>query len=355
MTTARRTRADEISIREWAAELEAAASIARTLAPTDFLPLTLKRWHRDDHGRPLDGKDGRPGQLDLEATTATAAAAIMTGAELGLKPGAALRSIAVINNTPALSALTLRAILQNAGHDIWVLPESGPTRAIVRARRGGSEDVQQSTWTIDRAKTAGLYPGQERGQWRKNPGAMLVARATAEAARYVAADAILGIPYTAEELIDEIEGGEPMLALVAAPADGNGDGPPVIAAAKKTRTARRKTAAAPMPALPAAPPAAVPDRAAQAAPRPVPPDDTPPPLINDQQRKRLHAALRDVDLGAPENRDDALNLINGWLEDHRIETTSELTAVEARTVIENLEAMHTIARTEESKPDEHEP
>jgi hypothetical protein len=355
MTTARRTRADEISIREWAAELEAAAAIARTLAPTDFLPLTLKRWLRDDKGRPLDGKDGRPPELDLESTTATAAAAIMTGAELGLKPGAALRSIAVINNTPALSALTLRAILQNAGHDIWVLAESGPTRAIVRARRGGSDDVQQSTWTLDRARTAGLYPGQERGQWRKNPGAMLVARATAEAARYVAADAILGIPYTAEELIDQIEGAEPPLALVAAPADGDGAEPPgLAAAAKKPRTTRRKTPA-PLPALPAAPPAAVHDRAAEAAPRPIPPDDTPPPKINDQQRKRLHAALRDVNLGAPENRDDALNLINGWLEGRRIETTSELTALEARTVIENLEAMHTIAPTEEGTPDEPEP
>ena len=33
-----RNRADETSIREWAAELEAAATIARQLAPTDFLP-----------------------------------------------------------------------------------------------------------------------------------------------------------------------------------------------------------------------------------------------------------------------------------------------------------------------------
>ena len=353
MTTARR-RADEISIREWAAELEAAASIARQLAPTDFLPLTLKRWLRDDKGRPLDGKDGRPAEIDLDATTATAAAAIMTGAELGLKPGAALRSIAVINNTPALSAITLRAILLNAGHEIWVLPDSNSARAIVRARRLGSDDVQQSTWTIDRAKIAGLYPGTERGQWRKNPAAMLVARATAEAARYVAADAILGIPYTAEELIDEIEGAEMPLALVgAAPADGDGADPRGLAAvAKKTRTTRRKTTPPPLPALPAAPPAAVP--AAVPAPRPAPPDDTPPPKIGKPQMDRLHAVLRDLGLGEPENRDDALTLINGWLE-RRITTTKELTAVEAHVVIENLDAMRKIARTEEGTPDEPQP
>ena len=315
MTAARRTRADEISIREWAAELEAAASIARQLAPTDFLPLTLKRWHRDDKGRLLDGKDGRPAELDIDATTATAAAAIMTGAELGLKPGAALRSIAVINNTPALSAITLRAILLNAGHEIWVLPDSNSARAIVRARRLGSEDVQQSTWTLDRAKLAGLYPGQERGQWRKNPGAMLVARATAEAARYVAADAILGIPYTVEELIDEIEGAERAARpRWPAPADG-ADGDGQAAAIKPKRTVKRKTPAVP-PALPAAPPAsrAEPDRVAAAAARPVPADDTPPPPISKPQMDRLHAVLRDLGLGEPENRDDALNLINGWLD-----------------------------------------
>ena len=260
----------------------------------------------------LDGKDGRPPELDIDATTATAAAAIMTGAELGLKPGAALRSIAVINNTPALSALVLRAILQNHGHDIWVLPDSNSARAIVRARRAGSDDVQQSLWTIDRAKLAGLYPGQERGQWRKNPGAMLVARATAEVARYVAADAILGIPYIVEELIDEIEGADAPLALEAAAPAADGDGQ--AAAIKPKRTVKRKTPAVP-PALPAAPPAsrAEPDRVAAAAARPVPPDDTPPPPISKPQMDRLHAVLRDLGLGEPENRDDALNLINGWL------------------------------------------
>lgn len=356
MTAARRTRADEISIREWAAELEAAASIARQLAPTEFVPLTLKRYYRDEKGRLLDGKDGRPAELDIDATTATAAAAIMTGAELGLKPGAALRSIAVINNTPALSAITLRAILLNAGHEIWVLPDSNDTRAIVRARRLGSDDVQQSTWTLDRAKIAGLYPGQERGQWRKNPGAMLVARATAEAARYVAADAILGIPYTAEELIDAIEGAEVPLALVAAPA-GNGDGAEpggLAAAVKKTRTTRRKTPAAP-PALPAAPPShAEHDKVAAAAARPVPPDDTPPPPISKPMMDRLHASLRDLGLGEPENRDDALNLINGWLE-RAITTTKDLTAAEANLVIKNLDAMRAIARTEEGTTDEPQP
>ena len=51
---------------------------------------------------------------------------------------AALRSIAVINNTPALLAMTLRAILQNAGMTSGADPISNSTRAIVKARRAGS-------------------------------------------------------------------------------------------------------------------------------------------------------------------------------------------------------------------------
>ena len=345
---------DELSLRTWAAELEAAAKIARDLAPTAFLPPTHRRYFRDDRGRMLDGKDGRAYRLDLDATTATAAAAIMRGWELGMPPGAALASISVINDTPALSALALRAILQTNGHDIWVLPESNETRAIVRARRAGSADVQESTWTLDRARTAGLYPAPEFSQWRKNPAAMLVARATAEAARWVAADAILGIPYIVEELIDALEETDAPapLALEPAPPPAAGDG-------QAPKRARRKTPAAP-PALPAAPPPrAEADPAAEADPlaaRPVP--DAPAEMITDPQRRRLHASFRDIGLGGPEHRLDALSLINGWLEDRDqpVERTSELTMPEARVVLENLDKMIAIAaRPDEEGPPRDEP
>ena len=338
---------DELSLRTWAAELEAAATIARQLAPTAFLPDSLRRFHRDDHGRMLDGKDGRPYRLDVDATTATAAAAILTGQELGLKPMAALRSITVINNTPTLNALTLRAILQNAGHDIWVSAESNETRAIVRARRGGVGEIQQSTWTLDRARTAGLFPGAERSQWRRNPAAMLVARATGEAARWIAADAILGIPYVVEELIDQLEEDAAPLALEAAHADGDGQ-------AATPKRVRRKTPAA-LPALPAAPPApaAAPaaDPADAAAAAPIPEE-----MITDAQRRKLHASLKDISLGGRENREGALNLINGWLDPERhVESTSDLTQPEVRIVLDNLAKLRTVARQPEEGGPRDEP
>lgn len=164
---------------DWADEARAAASIATSLCKTSFVPEVFR---------------GKP----EEAT-----AAILTGHELGLSPMASLRAIYVIKGTPAMYANTLRAVVQSQGHDIWV-EESTDTRAIVAARRRGASDVERVTWTMDRAKKAGLAGNQ---QYQKNPQAMLVARATAEVCRRIAADALHGIPYAVEELDEQGDGG----------------------------------------------------------------------------------------------------------------------------------------------------
>ena len=319
----RATVADELSIRAWAAELEAAAQIARQLAPTAFLPPSLRRFARNERGDFMDGKDGRPYRVDLDATTATAAAAIMTGQELGLPPGAALRSIAVINDTPALSALALRAILQTHGHDIWVLPESNSQKAIVRARRAGSDEIMTSTWTLDRARALiGNKMNAETSNWRRQPGAMLIARATAEAARWVAADAILGIPLTAEELLDQIDAADEPLAIEP----GNGQAP-----APRRRTTRRRTAG-PVPALPTGPPEPI--------PREIPAEPEPPPAkLRKAQLDRMHAGLREI--GLADDPEKALTLISGWA-GRRVGSTKELTENEAHDVLDGLDALRSI-------------
>jgi hypothetical protein len=355
-------------LRQWAAELEAAATISRQLAGTAFIPDSLTRYHYDDHGRPLDGKDGRPYRIDVDATTATAAAAILTGAELNLDPMSALRSITVINNTPALAAIALRGVLLSAGHEITVAESTG-TRAIVRGRRDGTGEPQASTWTLDRAKTAGLYPGLERGQWRRNPTAMLVARATAECARWVAADALLGIPYIAEELIDMIEGPAAPLELTA--------GPPAEAApaAKTTRTTRRRTPAAP-PALPSGPPRAAeggdplglaggreavdqetggayvePAAVAGANAAPIPPEPGPDPgTISKPQLDRLHAGLRDLGITTREQRQEGLDLIGVWI-GRTVTSTATLTGVEASRALDALDVQLGRKKSEPADPD----
>jgi hypothetical protein len=178
------------SISLWAHEAKEAAKVAASLAKTPFVPASLRE---------------RPANRDPEEITRAAAvtaanitAAILTGQEIGLEPMAALRSIDVVQGTPALRAITLRAVVLAAGHDMWVA-ESTQTRAVVRGQRKGSDRVQESVWTLDRARSLSLAG---KDNWRKQPAAMLVARATSECARLVAADAILGIPYSAEELAD---------------------------------------------------------------------------------------------------------------------------------------------------------
>lgn len=179
---------------EWAEGARAAHGIAQSLAQTPFVPASMK------------------GDAGLVT------AAILAGFELGLQPISALRSIDIIQGVPAMRAHTLRGLVQSRGHEIWV-EESNTTRAIVCGRRKGSEQIQKSVWTMDRAKGLKL---EGKDNWRKQPQAMLVARATSEVCRLVGSDVILGLPYAAEELDDD---GAP----------GEGESKPA-----KRRTAQRK-------------------------------------------------------------------------------------------------------------------
>ena len=333
----------------WAEEARAAALIARTLAPTPFVPDTLKV--RDGQGR-----------LDLDATVAQVSAALLTGQELGLMPMASLRSIDIIKGTPALRAATLRAIVQSQGHSI-VVAESTASRAVVRARRAGTGETMEATWTIDRARQLDIA-GRE--QWRKQPQSMLLARATAEAARWVAADAILGLPYVAEEIDPD----------TGAPTDAGPEPEqtPGLVPQTRQRTARRRT---PMPAhtalggpLPPPPPppaargraegaAAGPGSEAEAADtaeapdpdaadgggqtaapgEPAPPvssHDTGPAathLITSPQLKKLHAMLGEANLS---DRDLALRLLGEWI-GRDLDTTKNLTREEASAVFDALQ------------------
>ena len=173
---------------EWAASAEAAYGVAERLVQTSFCPVAFR---------------GKP----MEAT-----AAILAGAEVGLSPMSALKAFDVIQGQAAPRAITLRAIVQSYGHDV-VLVESTSTRCRMKGLRRGSSEWQQVTWTIDRARDLGLT---SKDGWKKQPAAMLVARATSELCRLVAADAILGIGYTAEEVAD---GAGPAAEVVEVSAD----------------------------------------------------------------------------------------------------------------------------------------
>lgn len=157
---------------QWAQEANLAYDMAQKLAATSFVPQSLR---------------GKPGDI---------AAAILAGSELGLKPMATLKSIDIIQGTPALRAHAMRGLIQSQGHDIELV-ESTDTRCVMRGRRAGSEAWQEVVWDLDRARLMGLL---NKDQWKKNPKGMLVARATGDTCRLIASDALHGMPYVAEEL-----------------------------------------------------------------------------------------------------------------------------------------------------------
>lgn len=198
----------------WGRKAQVAFDVAKALALTPFVPSSLVAKKTDENNKPV---------IDVETTTGNVLGALLVGDELGLQPMAAMRSIDIITGTPALRAITQRAVVQAAGHEIVVV-ESTSTRAIVKGKRRGSSEWQQSEWTIDRAKALGLV-GKEN--WRKQPTAMLLARATAECARMVASDALLGMPYAVEELAD----GEDSIET-----------PQPETTPRRTRTAQRRSA-----------------------------------------------------------------------------------------------------------------
>lgn len=171
----------------WAYAAQKAHEVALSLAETSFVPKSMYR---------------KPGEVT---------GAILAGQELGLGPMSALAGIDVIDGTPALRATTLRGLVQAHGHEIWV-EESTETRAIVCGRRRDSQRVERSVWTMDRARKAGLA---NKRNWVNHPQSMLVARGTSEVSRLVAADVLLGMPYSAEELADEAHEVAPVTALAA--------------------------------------------------------------------------------------------------------------------------------------------
>lgn len=279
----------------WAEAAQAAHTMATSLVQTSFVP---EAFRNKPH----------------EAT-----AAILAGAEIGLDPMAALRSFDIIQGTAAPRANTLRAVVQSRGHEL-VLTESTATRAIVKGRRRGEQNWQQSAWTIDRAAKLGLT---NKSNWKNQPQAMLVARATAECARLIASDAILGIPYASEELIDGDTDAGVTLAVDTAP---------------EVRPARRT---------------------AQRAPRPTPEPAPEPELDNYEpevaalaerlvgepitgpQQKMLHALLRKANLSEREAGLAAIAAILG----RDVESTKDLSKADATTVIDRLVA-------ETSEPEE---
>lgn len=123
-----------------------------------------------------------------------------TGAMLGVHPLAAVTGIHVIDGKPTLSPGLMSGIVRSAGHKIRVRVSGEGDSLQAKATLIRSDDPEypfEATWTMDRAKRAGLAG---KGAWAKYPEAMLKARAIAEVCREGAEDVLMGVRYVPEEL-----------------------------------------------------------------------------------------------------------------------------------------------------------
>lgn len=280
---------------EWAQSADAAFTVAERLVRTSFVP---------------EGFRGKP----EEAT-----AAILAGIEVGLSPMAALRSFDVIQGQAAARAITLRAIVQSHGHEIEML-ESTDSRCRMRGRRRGAREWTSVLWTIDRARSLGLT---NKHNWKAQPQAMLTARATSELARLIAADAILGIAYSAEEIDDGAGGGVPLQATVTATTDAAavGAAPAPSSNGGKRMSRPRKQSAQPAPAADDG----IEDAEVVDESRP-----------SDAQKRKIMATFGDLGFGGEDRRADRI-AVTSTLIGRSIESTSEVTRDEASRLIDQLE------------------
>lgn len=118
---------------------------------------------------------------------------LMTGAELGLGPMQALRSIAVVKGKPSLSADLMVSLVKQRRDvcEYLVLVKSTPEEATYKAKRVGEPDATTMSFTMADATRAGLV--SSGGMYSKYPAQMLRARCASGICRAVFPDLCMGL------------------------------------------------------------------------------------------------------------------------------------------------------------------
>lgn len=126
-------------------------------------------------------------------------AALAYGYELGLGPMQSLQSLDVIKGKPTMKPEMMRSLIRARGHSL-VRTEATADHVTFHGVRidNGDEETVTFTWAMAEAMQL-----TSKDNWRKMPRAMLTARCTAEIARSLFSDVIMGASYTPEELDGE--------------------------------------------------------------------------------------------------------------------------------------------------------
>lgn len=132
-------------------------------------------------------------------------AQILTGREFGLGPMQSMRGFDIIGGKVSMTSGMIGALVLSSPVCVYLTPVKATDKiATFRTQRRGSPEPVEMSYTIEDAKLAGLV---SKDNWRKNPIAMLLARAQARIGRAVYPDLVHGV-YDRES--DELDVGPPV-------------------------------------------------------------------------------------------------------------------------------------------------
>lgn len=296
------------ALMRFAQEASEVHGIAKALSTTSFVPKSMQ---------------GKPDEIT---------GAILAGKELGLDPMTALASIDIIDGRPSLRANTQRGLAMAAGC-VFEVVNASDELVTMRARGPMQSKWTEVSWPIDRARKMGLT---NKSNWQKMPQAMLTARATSELCRLVAANVLLGMPYSREELED------------ASPEESSG---PVMNRERPTRVRRATVDPSTVePALSESIAVGVADtpRELSATPEPQPPAEGEWPEevavpggdegISDNTRKAIMAGFNELGMKDRAVRLNAVSAVVG----REIPSVNVLTEAEGQQVMRKLQQARTV-------------
>lgn len=177
---------------------------------TAIIPQSIEEVFRVSKGVVQSGlaPDALVKGKDADAAAMAVAVAIMSGAELGLKPMVALRSFTVINGKPALYGDGLINVVRQSGKVAYLRTGSdtrdGQLVGWCEAKRNDTDEEKRVEFSQADAVRAGLWQTSGQTPWAKYPQRMLAWRAAGWCLRELFGDVLGGIrdEFEAQEMVE---------------------------------------------------------------------------------------------------------------------------------------------------------
>lgn len=177
---------------------------------TAIIPQSIEDVFRVSKGVVMSGlaPDALVRGKNPDEAAAAVAVAIMSGAELGLKPMVALRSFTVINGKPALFGDGLINVIRQSGRAEYLRTgceeRDGKLVGWCEAKRSDTKEDKRVEFSQGDAVRAGLWQSSGNTPWAKYPQRMLAWRAAGWCLRELFGDVLGGIrdEFEAQEIHD---------------------------------------------------------------------------------------------------------------------------------------------------------